>query len=157
MNWIDQVGGYLDGLEQTADQIADAIVELERATCHAATDDINHGCAKLGSLLKELEIRLTQRESLLQTCPQQPAPSTLKLALQGISHSKAVELANRTEHVAAHLRLIHQKSMGLFVGQFHLSGVTEHFLRMLTGNLSQQFSLEPNRESQTGSLLDRAA
>lgn len=159
MNWMNQVDEYLFRLNETAISVADAVVGLEFATQQAATDEINAQSAKMGALLAVLEAKLAERETLLSKCPsnEQQAPTSLQAALQAVKHPKATELAERCARIGSELQFVHRKSVGLFVGQFHLVNVTEEFLRMLSGVSAKPITYDDSESLEGGSLLDRAA
>ncbi|QDV11864.1 hypothetical protein CA51_17400 [Rosistilla oblonga] len=159
LNWMDHVDTYLQQLNETSDALAGTLVGLEQATRKADSEEINSACAKLGSLLRVLEQQLSQREALLVEFPDaaDTAPANLQSALGTIEHPRANELAKRCTLISSELRGIHQKAISLFVGQYHLTSVTEELLRLMSGVSAKPITYDAADDDTGGSFLDRAA
>lgn len=159
LNWMNLVDTYLVELNETSVALADTLVGLEAATRKAATEEINAQCAKLGSLLRVLQQQLAQREALLIEFPdmEDQAPESLQTALSTVKHPLATELTKRCGLISTELQFMHQKAVALFVGQFHLSNVTEEFLRLMAGVSAKAVTYDGTEDCGGGGLLDQAA
>ncbi|QDV67948.1 hypothetical protein Poly24_16540 [Rosistilla carotiformis] len=159
LNWMADVDTYLQQLNETSEALAGTLVGLEQATRKAASEEIHNQCAKLGSLLRVLQQQLAQREALLIEFPDaaDAAPVSLQAALSTVKHSGAVEMVKRCAVISTELQGLHQKAIALFVGQYHLSNMTEEFLRLMSGVSAKPITYDKTDDEAGGSFLDRAA
>jgi hypothetical protein len=128
--WDLRVANYLDQLEELVfetDQI------LHAASVNPVRRDPTTAAGSMETLSDKLELleqRVADREELLRAADAPPTGATLTEKLLA---SKHFQLAARADQIAEQISLAHQRSMSLFVCQFHLANLTADLVRILTG------------------------
>jgi len=129
-SWSDRVETYVDQLQDLVEEI-DAILQQTNvesrgsspATVQALTE-------RLRGRLGELEQKVAHREELLRS---EDAPSSGVTLTEKLDDAGQNDLADRAREVAQRIKKAHERSMSLFVCQYHLSNLTTDLVRLIAG------------------------
>ncbi len=128
--WTERVAVYVEHLEHLVDEVDRILQDTQVDVTRPAPTKTNEMTERLRLRLDELEQQIAERELLLRAADAPPTGVTL---IQKLDHLNQSELARHADEVAERIQLAHQRSMSLFVCQFHLSNLTTDLVRVLTG------------------------
>jgi len=129
-SWTGRVETYMDQLQDLVEEI-DVILQQtnvesrgsDPATVQALTE-------RLGERLVELVQKVAHRDELLRS---EDAPSSGTTLTEKLDDAEQNDLVDRAKEVAQRIKKVHERSMSLFVCQYHLSNLTTDLVRLLAG------------------------
>ena len=158
-SWNLRVTTYLDGL---SDVVATVDGILAQARVDASAVDrtaVEKSAADLQQSLLELEQQVAWREALIGA-PDAPANGlTLTEKLRALGSDEDAALAARCDELAGRIAIVYQRSIAIFVCQFHLAELTTDLVRLLVGDdLPATYQPVPSKDfSVQGGLLNESA
>lgn len=154
--WPQRVAIYIDQLQQLVEQVDRILQQTEVNVTKPTPAKTNESTGNLQVRLQALEQQIAERESLLHAADAPAMGLTLTEKLRGLDQIELVQAADR---VSDRIQLAHQRSMSLFVCQFHLSNLTTDLVRVLTGGDIPATYGGPNAHVSTpqGGLFNKSA
>lgn len=160
--WRERVGGYLTRLSEVNETIDLILDETRVGTVNVDSDEVERSRAELTEAIGRLEEMLTRREELL-TDPAAPKKGiTLRDKLRSTRHIDDARLLNRCDQISAAIELTRERSLALFVCQFHLASLGEDLINLLSGasgpaTYQAGGSIAKRDQSSGGGLFNEAA
>ncbi len=155
-SWTQRVAIYIDQLEQLVDHVDHILQDTKVNVTRPTPAKTNESTESLRVRLQALEQKIAERELLLHAADSPAMGLTLIEKLRGLEQ---IDLAQHAVGVADRIQLAHQRSMSLFVCQFHLSNLTTDLVRVLTGGDIPATYGGPNTPVSTpqGGLFNKSA
>ncbi len=160
-SWFDRVESYLDEVEEIAGKIDETLKSTRLETSEFNAVEVERQNVSLMESLALLEMKIAEREQLLQAedAPQIGVTLTEKIVRSASTQSQG--LAERCRAVSAMVSTVNQRAISLFVCQFHLSQLGSDIVRLLAGQTSPPTYQAPNRSEKSsdlgGGLFNEAA
>ncbi len=125
-----RVESYVDQLQVLVDEVENLLIETKVDSSRQEPTVVKQSTEQLYVRLDDLEQSVAQRDTLLRADDAPQAGITL---IEKLTHSGNSDLADQAKSVAQRIKQCHERSMSVFVCQFHLSNLTTDLVRLLTG------------------------
>lgn len=152
--WVDRVTLYLDELEAATGAIDDILAATMVQTPSAEPDAVDDASSELTEALAQLEVRVAQRETLLQAADVPAKGLTLTQVIGELPGQEG--LARRCDQIAEQIAMANQRAVSLFVCQYHLSDLTTDIVRLLSGASCPPTYGHDTQERSGGALFNEA-
>jgi len=160
--WIRRVEEYLDSLQSCVEGLNEALDETRVGSTTLDTPRVGSGTNMLSDSLAKLESLIAQRQMLLDAEDAPLRGVSLRDVLNRCTIAGAAAIAERCHQISRDVELSRERSIALFVCQFHLGDLSTHLLALLrsgadNGSTYQNGKTDVKRDESGGSVFNKAA
>ncbi|WP_168564094.1 hypothetical protein [Crateriforma spongiae] len=132
--WQQRVADYAERLAEINESIDLILDETRVGTVNVKSEELKASQDALSAQVQNLQNMLAEREELLAADDAVGSGTTLRARLMSTRRIDDARLAKRLDEVGRQIEVTRERSVALFVCQYHLANLGQELIRLLSGS-----------------------